>query len=174
MPDSPRTPHIDEEQRQSLLRLHDDIALDLEVLGKVEEEVSQLMPSLGEKDPGAVVKRATASMLHDIYKIIESSFQRIGKLLNGGLPDGAEWHKDLLDQMARPLTDVRPSVVTEELRGRLNTYRRFRHVVVHGYGPYLKWGRVFPLVKDVKSLCADYRVQIEDFRNFLRELAGPR
>jgi len=43
--------------------------------------------------------------LHDYYTAAETLFERVARLLDGDVPGGDRWHRDLLQQMA---TDLLP------------------------------------------------------------------
>ena len=59
--------------------------------------------------------RARGSMLHDFYNCVERVFLRIARELNGGVPRGEQWHRDLIDSMALEISGVRPAVVDRRL-----------------------------------------------------------
>ena len=61
---------------------------------------------------------AAALRLQSLYTGIERCFVQIVRVLNGGPPDGADWHRRLLDSStAKGLAEL----------------MRFRHVVRHLY-----------------------------------------
>lgn len=70
--------------------------------------------------------RIIASILHDFYTGIERVFQKIATELEGDVPKGASWHRDLLDDMALEIREVRPAVIADSLRADLDDYLRFR------------------------------------------------
>ncbi len=53
---------------------------------------------------------AAALRLQSLYTGIERCFVQIVRVLNGGPPDGADWHRRLLDRMTVP-TEVRPALL---------------------------------------------------------------
>jgi hypothetical protein len=61
------------------------------------------------------------------------------------MPDGAWWHKDLLDSMADTVGNRQP-LLSSGLRGRLKEYMEFRHVFRHAYTFDLRWDRMKTLV----------------------------
>jgi hypothetical protein len=42
------------------------------------------------------------------------------------LPQGTEWHKILLDQMAKEIFQLRPALISDQTRKALDEYRAFR------------------------------------------------
>jgi hypothetical protein len=85
---------------------------------------------------------AIAQTICNVYNWIEDVIASIAANIDGDVPKGENWHRELLDQMTAPLADVRPSVIDAKLRMELDELRRFRHVVRHGYGARLDKRRV--------------------------------
>jgi hypothetical protein len=49
------------------------------------------------------------------------------------MPEGGNWHQELLEQMNTELPGVRPAVLSDASHKKLNRYRGFRHVVRNVY-----------------------------------------
>jgi len=90
--------------------------------------------------------RALASVLLDYYTGIENIFEEIAKVIDGSLPSGQEWHKDLLRQMKLDINGIRPAVITRETFTSLDEYRKFRHLVRNIYDFNLLPERLEPLL----------------------------
>ncbi len=80
---------------------------------------------------------AAALNLHGFYAGLERVFVVIAERVDGSVPGGANWHQELLRQMAVELPGVRPAVLTPELAARLEPFRGFRHVVRNVYARLL-------------------------------------
>ena len=52
--------------------------------------------------------------LHSFYAGIERLFEMIVETVDGSVPQGADWHQLLVEQMAREIPDIRPAVLTGE------------------------------------------------------------
>lgn len=77
---------------------------------------------------------AIAFNLHDFYTGVERIFLRIAQDLDGSVPQGAEWHKELLRQMEENLPGIRSAAIkSESLVRELNDLRGFRHVARNIY-----------------------------------------
>lgn len=63
---------------------------------------------------------------------IERCFLQISRVLNGGSPDGQDWHRRLLERMGQP-TEERPAVLREASIASLQELLPFRHLVRHLY-----------------------------------------
>ena len=82
---------------------------------------------------------SVALNLHSFYSGGERLFELIARHVDGTLPASETWHRDLLQQMARDLADVRPAVISQDSVLALDEFRRFRHLVrnVH-YEPVVR------------------------------------
>ena len=107
--------------------------------------------------------RARGSILHDFYSGIERVFVRIAEELNGGVPQGEQWHRQLVKDMSLEIPQVRPAVIDEELARSLGDFRRFRHVFRNVYGFTLEDQRMRPLEARLPAVLAAFRRQVGEF-----------
>ena len=107
--------------------------------------------------------RARGSILHDFYSGIERVFVRIAEELNGGVPQGEQWHRQLVKDMSLEIPQVRPAVIDEELARSLGDFRRFRHVFRNVYGFALEDQRMRPLEARLPAVLAAFRRQVGEF-----------
>jgi len=66
------------------------------------------------------------------------------------VPFGANWHRELLNQMSIEIPGVRPAVISEGLRENLEGYLGFRHVVRNVYTYHLNPEKLEALVTQVQ------------------------
>jgi hypothetical protein len=130
-----------------------------------EREFSTIIPTPFEL-------RGLGSLLHDFYTAVEDVFEAIAGDVNGSLPEGTTWHKELLVKMSIPIPGLRPAVISEELRWKLDEYLRFRHVFRNVYGYLLDWKRIRPLLENLDSVYQQFTREVAAFRSFLMRLAG--
>lgn len=121
--------------------------------------------------PSSFELRGLGSLLHDFYTAIEDVFEVIVGDVNGNLPEGTTWHKELLVKMSIPIPNLRPAVISEELRWKLDEYLRFRHVFRNVYGYLLDWKRIRPLLENLNSVYQQFTREVAAFRSFLIRLA---
>src|SRR5262245_54259991 len=76
---------------------------------------------------------AAALNLHDFYAGLERVSHHIAATIDRSVPDGSEWHRDLLRQMQVALSPIRPQVLSDETMQALDEFLRFRHVVRNIY-----------------------------------------
>jgi len=143
-----------------------DLALDLRVeldkLDRLVEGIESLAP-VGA-DPLRV--DAAALRLQSLYTGIERCLVQITRVLNGGTPDGAEWHRRLLERMGQS-TNQRPAVLSAPCIAELQELLRFRHLVRHLYAYELRAEPVERLRVAAVALWPSVREELERFREWL-------
>ena len=97
----------------------------------IESELAAMVPLVAEsanapRSGDIYARRARGSILHDFYGGAERIFEHIAADLYGSVPDAANWDQQLLTDMARPIPELRPAVIDDDLRDRLAEYRGFR------------------------------------------------
>lgn len=108
-------------------------------LNKISQAIQQLalfreqLNTISDEIYQAALVNSIALNLQGIYTGIERIFEVIATEIDLRLPTGNKWHRDLLDQMAVDIPNVRKKVITEETRLILDELRRFRHVVRSAY-----------------------------------------
>lgn len=114
---------------------------------------------------------AIALNLHDFYTGLERILRHIAAQVDGHLPEGSEWHQELLLQMATQLPRIRPAVFSERTIKRLDEYLRFRHVVRNVYAFEFDPQRIRPLVEALAGDLARVKGELAIFIDFLEGLA---
>lgn len=61
--------------------------------------------------------------LHGFYSGLERIFEKIASLVDENTPAGTNWHQELLRQMSLEIPEVRPAVISDRLREKLEEYR---------------------------------------------------
>ncbi len=87
------------------------------------------------------------------------------------MPEGANWHHDLLRQMATDLADARPAVISEETAAALDEFRRFRHLVRHVYTIHLDPQKMRPLLESLPELWKKVQVELLAAAEYLELLS---
>jgi hypothetical protein len=59
---------------------------------------------------------SVALNIHSFYSGLERVLEKIASAVEGSLPQGVNWHQELLDQMALEIPNVRPAVISEKTR----------------------------------------------------------
>lgn len=150
--------------KNSLLTLKKEIEKELKDLQRLNEEMAQV---LTHKKPSFLETRAAGSILHDFYSGIEKIFRRIASRIDRDIPSGEDWHTELLIRMSIPLDDIRPKVISENLKDQLADYLRFRHLFRNIYGFELKWERCKTLGIMLDRVFKLFQKEIKKFLRFL-------
>jgi hypothetical protein len=110
---------------------------------------------------------SAALNLHGFYAGVERLCEAIALQLDGSLPKGEAWHRDLLDQMTLDLAGLRPPILSPAVRQALDAYRRFRHVVRNVYAENLDPLRVGELAERLPALWGQLKSELTGFAEFL-------
>ena len=147
-------------------RLAAEIEHELHRLDELRDELAT-----APRDDDTFALRARGSMLHDFYCGVERILVRIADELNGGVPQGEQWHRQIVTDMTLVIPDVRPAVIDAALAEELGDFLRFRQVFRNVYGSLLQAERMRPLEERLPDVLAAFRRQI---RAFLEWMVGPR
>ena len=145
-------------------RLAAEIEHELEGLDALRDELAT-----APRDDDTFALRARGSMLHDFYGGVERIFVRIAEELNGGVPQGERWHRQIVTDMTLDIPDVRPAVIDAALAAELGNFLRFRHLFRNVYGSLLQAERMRPLEERLPAVQAAFR---RDVRAFLTWMLG--
>ena len=154
---------------QSLIdRIRGELAdLDL-VAARAIQNWSLSQPGQAEHD---VYIDSVALNLHGFYTGLERLFELIARQVDLHLPEGANWHRDLLTQMAQDMPDTRPSVIDAKTAAALDEFRRFRHLVRNVYTVHLDVHKMQPLLQVLPELWATIQAELLAMADYL-ELLG--
>ncbi len=147
------------------------------LIAEIKDEITKLrrlqdkLEKLPKIDPQKEeIVESAALKLHNFYTGCERIFQLIAREVNGGIPEGYDWHKRLLTQMSLEIEGVRLKVISQQTGQDLEPLLAFRHIVRSIYGYELDAGRVSLLVKKAISLYPTLQAEIEKFCDFLHQL----
>lgn len=118
--------------------------------------------------PDRIECSALAAFLHGFYNGIENIFKRVAIELREDMPEGANWHQTLLEQMAKP-GPRRPAVISPDLLESLKEYLAFRHFFRHAYPFQLAWANMSHLVKNSDDVFARLEKELDLFERSLTE-----
>jgi hypothetical protein len=136
----------------------------MERLASVVAEAELALADFAEDTPSLRELRGIGDVVHDFYTGAERVFETIAPELNGGIPAGPAWHRELLESMTLDLPSIRPPVITRATAGKLAEFLRFRHLFRNLYGFELEWPRLQALVARLPDA---WRALDADLRRFL-------
>ena len=143
-------------------RLAAEINDELDALDALVQELAHAPES-----DDSYARRARGSILHDFYNGVERIFERVARELNGGVPKAEQWHRELLDNMALGIPEVRPPLIDQPLAATLHEYRRFRHLFRNVYGTVLETGRLRILEERLPDTLVAFRRQVSAFLQWM-------
>ena len=115
---------------------------------------------------------ATALNLHGFYAGLERVFLVVAERVDDAVPQGANRHQELLQQMAAELAGIRPAVLDHGTATRLEDFRGFRHIVRNVYAQRLDPVRIKALVSQLPEVWSDVAGRLLAFAGALDEIAG--
>jgi predicted nucleotidyltransferase len=111
---------------------------------------------------------SVALNLHSFYGGAERMFKQIAQTVDGSVPDAADWHRQLLRQMAAPVWQTRSAVLRSATVMQLEEYCSFRHLVRNIYSVNLRLDRVEALAAPLPDCFAQLEA---DLRQFIAAIA---
>lgn len=78
---------------------------------------------------------AIGKLVHDAYSAAEKAVERLVEMVDGSVPSGSSFHRDLLRRAARP-AEGRPAILSPETAAALQELLGFRRVFRHVYGGF--------------------------------------
>ena len=151
-------------------KIHRVISEMEEELGNIERLLSELNEHQKEEPRNSFYLRAVGSIFHDFYCGVERIFERIAEELNGGIPEGDNWHTQLLKDMTLQIAEVRPAVISKELLAKLKSYLEFRHRFRNIYGFELEWDKMKGLKETMPGVADRFKKEIKEFIEFMKKL----
>ena len=149
--------------------LHDEISIELELMTQVVYEVSSLCHDVAERVPTVREKTAAAAFLAQFYGGVENILKRIHRYYNVPLPAGDTWHLDLFNRFCSPGDEILPLLFDDKLASRLSPFRKFRHVVHHGYGFQIEWEMMGEGLDSLETVFHDVSVVFDSFLKSLQD-----
>jgi hypothetical protein len=83
------------------------------------------------------------------------------------MPQGANWHQELLVQMSTECAAARPAVISDRTRELLEDYRAFRHVVRNLYTFQFDPEKLRRLAEQSAAALRAVRAELVAFADFL-------
>lgn len=126
----------------NLKDMSEEIAIEIELLESVIKEISSLRHDLADREPTVREKTAAGAFMAQFYGGIENILKRISLYHSVPMPSGDNWHADLFRRFCQPPYQTLPRLFDDQLALDIAPFRKFRHVVYHGYGFELDWNRM--------------------------------
>ncbi len=124
------------------MELREEISIELEMMGSTVQEAASLLKDLSASEPTVREKTAAGAFLAQFYGGIENILKRVHRYHGIPMPTGDTWHTDVFKRFCNPAFPPFPVLFDESLAADLSPFRKFRHVVYHGYGFQFDWERM--------------------------------
>lgn len=147
--------------------LTEEIEIEFESLETAVNELVKLRNDVGEEEPSMRELTAASAFLAQFYNGLENILKRFYKFFNKPLPVGADWHIILFRSFCDPPEGRLPMLFPKEIEKQLIPYRKFRHVVHHGYGFQIDWERIKPGIDEITIIFSKISKSIKKVLNDL-------
>ena len=146
----------------TLAELREEISIELEFMGTMVKESTALLHDLSGRDPSVREITAGAAFLAQFYSGVENILKRIHRYHDIAMPTGDSWHAEIFKRFCKPSFYPLPVIFDEKLGTDLLPFRKFRHVVYHGYGFQLDWDRMKEGLEKVENVYNRFSATISD------------
>ncbi len=153
------------------LELAERIRGEIPNLDRAAQRVLAAWPKVMRMPEESAYLDSVALNLHGFYSGLERLFELIARHVDGLLPGGEMWHRDLLHRMTQEVDGIRPAVISQESGKVLDELRRFRHLVRNVYTMSLSPEKMAGLVSALPALWSTLQAELGAFADFL-EAAG--
>lgn len=156
----------------AITRLRAEIAEDRALMSRCLEDAEQARTRIGVTPDDHAVLALGAVALHGWYTGLETLLERIARQLDGSVPAGQRWHRELLTQMTIEMPRTRPAVLPRALVGDLAELLAFRHFFRHAYGIVLDRARIESRLLTLVTVASVVSGALDAFEAFLVAAAG--
>jgi hypothetical protein len=132
----------------ALTRLRRELAEDRRAL---QERASQLDEAEGRLHEPPWTSHAAVA-LHGWYTGLESALERTVRALDGDVPHGERWHRDLLSQATVDVPGIRPAILERDLLAELLELLAFRQFLRHAYAVPVDAGKLAQEIHRVRRI----------------------
>ena len=149
--------------------LRKEVGIELELIETVLLELAKLRADVSGREPTVREKTAAAAFIAQFYGGIENILKRISLFYSIPLPTGDTWHIDLFKSFCEPSRKPLPVLFDETLALALAPFRKFRHVVYHGYGFQLDWSRMKEGLENIDSVYLRFKSAVLTYLQSLNQ-----
>lgn len=153
--------------RKKYLILCQNINNELEEINKAVQRAKKAWEFAQKKDE-ILYLDSLALNLHSFYNGIERIFERVAENIDEFKPGNINWHQEILNQMTLEVPNVRPALISQDLKEKLDEYRAFRHVVRNIYSHNFKVDKMKNLIESIDKIYNEIESNFQDFCKFLK------
>lgn len=150
-------------------KIVEEIETECSRIEQLFQDYDPLLEKIKDQEPDFFEIGSLAMLLHSFYNGLENIFSRIARKIDKNLPDGKEWHKELLDLMTKRTEKRGHVVLSDRTHEELKEYLGFRHFSRHGYAFDLSRD----LMKDLVLMSDDIKGRaIAEIKLFIGKFIG--
>jgi len=145
--------------------LRKEISIDLDLIDTLLQELASLHKDISGREPTVRERTAAAAFMAQFYSGIENILKRVSYFYSVPLPVGDTWHIDLFKRFCSPQYGSLPILFDESLASAMAPFRKFRHVVYHGYGIQLDWERMKEGLVNIYDVYSRFKTKLSAYLN---------
>lgn len=149
------------------LELKEEITIELESVGTVVNEAIALFHDITGRDATIREKTAAAAFMAQFYGGIENVLKRIHRYNGIATPSGDSWHIEIFKRFCNPPYPGLPLLFDENFAHQLAPFRKFRHIVYHGYGFQLEWERMIDGLEAIEHVHSNFTAVVSGYLDSL-------
>lgn len=149
--------------------LIEQLNIELELIETTLRELSALHADVVNKEPTVREKTAAAGFMAQFYGGVENILKRINSFYGLPLPTAETWHIELFKRFCSLPYPPLPVLFDAQLELSMAPFRKFRHVVHHGYGFQLDWARMSEGITVIDLVYQQFKKQLNAFIQTLEQ-----
>lgn len=160
-----------ERERVALIRLAAELRSEVERIERTVAELESARAVLASNPTNRLTLYGAAALLETYYTGVEKALARIARVMNG-MPEGADWHRQLLEDARLALPSVRPTILSDAAYRALEPYLAFRHRFRNLYLFDLEVGLLLPLVERARATWTLTANELERFARAMESISA--
>jgi len=141
--------------------LKEEVSIEFELMDGIINELLSLKKEISGREPTVREKTAAAAFLAQWYGGVENVLKRFYRYYNIAIPVSDNWHTEIVKGISDPPLKGLPLLIDNTLFDALAPFRKFRHVVYHGYGFQLEWDRMLPGIEQISTVFLMFKERVE-------------
>jgi hypothetical protein len=150
-------------REQSVQQLIDDVRGELGQMDIVVEELEAIEDDVEDRSATLRERAAASAFLASFYMGVENVLKRIARHHDIDPPRSERWHVALFERFCPPADGSLPVLFEGELIPKMDAYRRFRHVIHHGYERDLDYDRMRPGIEGARQTFERFQDEVESY-----------
>jgi len=141
--------------------LKEEVSIEFELMDGIINELLSLKKEISGREPTVREKTAAAAFLAQWYGGVENVLKRFYRYYNIAIPVSDNWHTEIVKGISDPPLKGLPLLIDNTIFDALAPFRKFRHVVYHGYGFQLEWDRMLPGIEQISTVFLMFKERVE-------------